>query len=242
LGSTSFVISPEAAKAFSVPIVKRPMPNKSGDVSGTDSETKNGITVPLRLLFANHRSFNEEDHTFEVIKTTGDYDALIPAWYLENHKARRTTTSHLHSPHCQPECYNHGKIHPEYSITYDKRIALNDKAIHFGAIFMSNPLIAPKLPVHYEKLLLLVNPKQSEKLSDNKGCNHRIELLGPNNKSRMGTIYQLSQKEEKLLIKYFDNLIMEGMIRPSSSTVGSPIIFLPKPMVDDYVFISMIDI
>jgi hypothetical protein len=113
LGSTSFVVSPEATKAFSIPVVDRLQPIKSGDVSGSNLKTENLFTVPLGISFGNHRSYIEEDHAFEVIKTSGDYNALIPAWYLEKHKARGTTTSYLQFPHCQPESYNHGKIHPE---------------------------------------------------------------------------------------------------------------------------------
>jgi len=120
LGSTSFVISPEAAKAFSIPVVTRQKPVKAGDVSGSELKTENLFTVPLGVSFGNHRTYDEQDHAFEVIKTTGDYDALIPAWYLEKHKARGTTTSHLQFPECSQECYNHGKIHPEFTITYDK--------------------------------------------------------------------------------------------------------------------------
>jgi len=192
-------------------------------------ETENLFTVPLGVSFENNRTYDEKDHAFDVIRTTGDYDALIPAWYLEKHKARGTTMSHLHFPDCQSDCYNHGKIHPEYSITYDKRIALNDKAIHIGAIVMSNPSVAAKLPTCYHKFLLLFDPKESEKLPDNTGCDHRIELLDSDNKLHMGPIYQLSQEEEKLLVKYLDTIIKEGKIRPSRSTVGSPILFVPKP-------------
>jgi len=98
LGSTSFVISPEAAKAFSIPVVRRLNQVKTGDVSGSRLETENLFTVPVGVSFGNHRTYDQQDHAFEVIKTTGDYDALIPAWYLEKHKARGTTTSHLHFP------------------------------------------------------------------------------------------------------------------------------------------------
>jgi hypothetical protein len=145
---------------------------RTGDVSGSQLKTENLFTIPLGLSFGNHRTYDEQDHAFEVINTTGDYDALIPAWYLEKHRARGTTTSHLHFPECQSECYIHGKIHPEYSITYDKRIALNEKAIHIGAIVMNNPSVAAKLPTCYHKFLLLFDPKESEKLPDNKGCDH----------------------------------------------------------------------
>jgi hypothetical protein len=102
LGSTSFVISPETVKAFSIRVVKRPWPIKSADVSSNNLKIQNLFTVPLRISFSIHRSYNEEDHAFEVIKTSGDYDALVSACYLEKHKARGTTTSHLHFPHCQP--------------------------------------------------------------------------------------------------------------------------------------------
>jgi len=142
LGSTSFVISPEAAKAFSVLGVRGQQAIQTVDDSGSMWGTENVFAIPLGRSFGNHRTYDEQDHTFEVIKTTRDYDPLIPAWYLEKHKARRTTTSHLHFPDCESECYNHGEIHPEYSITYDKRSVLNKKAIHIGAIVMNNPSIA----------------------------------------------------------------------------------------------------
>jgi len=45
----------------------------------------------------------------------------------------------------------------------------------------------------------------------------------------MGPIFQLSLEEEKLLVKYLDTMIKEGKIRPSSGTVVSPILFVPKP-------------
>jgi hypothetical protein len=142
LGSTSFVISPKAAKAFPIPVVKRPKLLKSEHVSGNSLKTENLFTVPLRLSFGKYRSYDKHAHAFKVIKTSQSYDALIPAWYLEHHKVRGTTTSHWHFPYCPAECYIHGKIHLEYSITYPKRKVLKDKVIHIGAIVMSNPPIA----------------------------------------------------------------------------------------------------
>jgi len=45
----------------------------------------------------------------------------------------------------------------------------------------------------------------------------------------MGSIYQLSQEDAKLRVPYLDKMIQEGKIRPSSSSVGNPILFVPKP-------------
>jgi hypothetical protein len=189
LGSTSFVILPEAAKVFSIPVVKWIKPVTSRDVTGRRIQTKRLFPLPLGFSFANHLSFNEADPTFELMETSGDYDALIPAWYSEKHKARGTTTNHLHFPHCGQNHYGHGKIHPEYSITYDNRVSLNHKAIHIGAIGMSNPSVAQQLPSHYHTFLLLFNPKESEKLPDNTGCDHQIEFIESEDKLRMGPIY-----------------------------------------------------
>jgi len=103
------------------------------------------------------------------------------------------------------------------------RIALNDKAIHIGAILLINPSIAQKLPAQHHQFLLRFNSKELETLPDNNGCNHQIELFGPKQKLRMDLPYQLSQEEQKLLINYLNTMIKEGKIRRSNSTVGRPI-------------------
>jgi len=229
LGSTSFVISPEATKAFGIPVIKRVKQVISKDVTRRQIKTDGLFTIPLGLSFGNHHSYDEKDHAFEVMKTSEDYDCLIPAWYLEKHKAEGTTTSHLHFPYCTEKCYGHGKLHPEYSITYDKRVALNRDAVHIGALVQKSPSMLEKLPKCYPKYLLLFDPKHAEKLPDNRGCDHRIELTTSEDKLRMGPIYQLSQEEEKILVEYLEKMIKEKKIRPSSSSVGSPILFVPKP-------------
>jgi len=81
LGSTFFLISPEAAKAFSIPVVKRIKPIQTKDVLGKEISTKGLFTVPLGLSVGNHRSFDDEDHASEVLNISADYDAVIPAWY-----------------------------------------------------------------------------------------------------------------------------------------------------------------
>jgi hypothetical protein len=230
LESTSFVISPNAAKAFKIPVVKRTKKVKSNDVTGREIDTKGFFMVPLGLSFGNHRSYNTEDHAFEVMKTSSDYDCLIPVWYLEKHKTRGTTISHLHSPHCGTQCYGHDKLQPEYSITYDKRVPLNKDAIHIGSLVQSTPSLLDRLPKQYHTFLLLFDPEYAEKLPDHRGCDHQIELITSEDKLRMGPIYQVSQEEEKILVEYLEKMIRDKKIRPSStSSVGSPILFVPKP-------------
>jgi hypothetical protein len=79
LGRTSFVMLLEAAKAFSIPVVKRTMMITSNDVSGNSIKTVGLFTVPLPISYCNHCSDDENDPAFEIIKTSGDYDTLLPA-------------------------------------------------------------------------------------------------------------------------------------------------------------------
>jgi hypothetical protein len=78
LGSTSFVISAEATKTFKMPVIKRNKKNKANDMTGTEIVTQELFTGPLGLSFGNHRSYDEKDHAFKIMKPLEDYDALIP--------------------------------------------------------------------------------------------------------------------------------------------------------------------
>jgi hypothetical protein len=94
-------------KAYSIPVVKRTKTIKSRDVSGNIIKTQGLFTVPLKVSFGNDHSYDEDDYAFEVVKTSGDYDALTPGWDLEKNNARGMATSQLHFPPCPPECYGH---------------------------------------------------------------------------------------------------------------------------------------
>jgi len=98
LGSTSFVISPNASKAFKILVVQRTKKVKSKDVTGREILTAGLYTIPLGFSFGNHCSDNPDDHAFEAIAKSADYDSVIRVWYLEKYNARGTATSHLHFP------------------------------------------------------------------------------------------------------------------------------------------------
>jgi len=156
-------------------------------------------------------------------------NASIPAWNLNPHKAEGITNGHLHFHNCGLECFGLNHIRPGYEITYDTRVTLRPDAINIGAVVCNSPSLLQKLPKHNHKWLLLFDPKEAEKLSNHKESDHRIELISSEDQLGMGPIYQLSLEEEKLLVEYLYKMIKEGKIRPSSSSVGSLILFVPKP-------------
>lgn len=156
-------------------LVKRVIPARASDVGGTKIITQGLFTIPLGLSFGNYRTLDETDHALEVMKTSSEYDALIPAWYLNKYKAQGITEGCIHCPLCSKKCFGHGQIHSEYSITYDKRVALRPDAIHIGVALLNNPGLLQKLPPQYNQRLLGLDPNESEKPPDNRGCDHRIE-------------------------------------------------------------------
>jgi hypothetical protein len=162
------------------------------------------------------------------MKTSSGYDSSIPAWYLNKHKRQAFTEGRLHFPLCSKTFFGHGGIDSEYSISYEKRVALRPNAIHIGAVLFNNLDLLQTLPPQYHKWLLLFNPNESEKLHDNKGCNHRIKLGTADENLRMRPIYQFTLEEERLLKEYLDKMIREGRVRPSSSLIGSPISVVSK--------------
>jgi hypothetical protein len=100
LGSTVFIISREATKAFRISVVQRSIPQLSSDVGGKSILTEGLYTVPLGLSFGSYRTYDVKNHSFEVMKTLSKYDAVIPVWYLEKYPAEGTTAEQLHFPHC----------------------------------------------------------------------------------------------------------------------------------------------
>jgi len=181
------------------------------------------------MSFDIHCSYDPREHVFELMTTSNEFDCLMPGWHLGKYTARGTTTSQLHFPHCGSQCYRHEKIHLEYPISYDKCLALNMNPIHNGSLVQSTLSMLDWLPKQYHKFLLLIDPEHAEKFADTRGCNHRIDLITCGNRPRMEPIYQLPKEEEKILIKFLEKMIKEKKIRPSSRSVGSVILFMPKP-------------
>jgi hypothetical protein len=85
-----------------------------------------------------------------------------------------------------------------------------------------------KLPNQNHKILLLCNPDHAEKIPNYRGCDHWTELITSKDRLYIGPLYQLSLKEENILQVYLEKMIPEGTIPPSSSFVGSLILFVPK--------------
>ncbi|KAK7570621.1 hypothetical protein V3481_007378 [Fusarium oxysporum f. sp. vasinfectum] len=72
------------------------------------------------------------------------------------------------------------------------------------------------------------SPKEAEKLPPHRVGDHHIELT-PGSKLPFGPLYGMSRDELTALREWLDENLRKGFIRPSSSPVASPVLFVKKP-------------
>jgi transposase InsO family protein len=85
-----------------------------------------------------------------------------------------------------------------------------------------------KIPMQYRKYLeLFQEPTGKEGLPPHQPWDHVIPLK-EGKELRPGPLYQMNQRELKLLKEYIDDMLAKGYLRPSKSPTSSPVIFVPK--------------
>lgn len=86
----------------------------------------------------------------------------------------------------------------------------------------------PSIPQEYAKWIHLFEEQHDKQaLPKHQDWDHEIKLV-EGKQSTFGPIYQLSEKELKELDAYLKTNLGKGFIRPSSSSAGYPILFVPK--------------
>jgi len=148
-GSTRFVFSPIATKAFKVPVVWKTKKVQWKDVTAWEIVTEGLDPIPVQLSFGNHCSYDAGDLAFDIMDTMREYDCLLPARDVEKQKAQGTTASQLHFPLCDFHCYWYDTIHPEYSITDHNWVAFNRDPIHIGSLVKNKPSKLDRIPMKY---------------------------------------------------------------------------------------------
>lgn len=105
---------------------------------------------------------------------------------------------------------------------------LSEGANHLGAVSSEPPdSPEPELPAEYKDFSELFSKKAADKIPDHKPWDHHIPLE-PGTSPPFGPIYGLSESELKVLREYIDENLERGIIRPSTSPAGAPILFAKK--------------
>ncbi|MBW0573582.1 hypothetical protein O181_113297, partial [Austropuccinia psidii MF-1] len=82
------------------------------------------------------------------------------------------------------------------------------------------------VPSVYHQYLDVFSKVKAEKLPPHRACDHHIELEG--SLPPVGVIYSLSNQESDTLRAYISENVEKGFIRPSSSSIGAPVLSVKK--------------
>ena len=85
-----------------------------------------------------------------------------------------------------------------------------------------------KAPPELHDLSDVFSPQKADKLPPHRSYDHEIRLL-PEAKLPYGPLYSMSREELQVLREWLDENLRKGFIRPSSSHVASPVLFVKKP-------------
>ena len=84
------------------------------------------------------------------------------------------------------------------------------------------------VPKNYHDLLDVFSKARAEALPPQRPYDHAIDLLDEKDLPPLGPIYSTSPVESKALKEEIDTLMAKGAIRPSSSAIGAPVLFVKK--------------
>ena len=82
-----------------------------------------------------------------------------------------------------------------------------------------------ELPIAYQEYQDVFSEEKANQLTARGRPEHAIEMTS---EPLYGPIYNLSEKELKVLREYLRDALAKGWIRESSSPAGAPILFAPK--------------
>ncbi len=80
----------------------------------------------------------------------------------------------------------------------------------------------------YRDLANVFSPSNANFLPPHRDEDHAIELK-PEKTPSFDPLYNLSEYQLKTLRGYIDKNLANGFIRPSKSSAGAPVLFIPKP-------------
>jgi hypothetical protein len=85
-----------------------------------------------------------------------------------------------------------------------------------------------RLPAYIRDYSDVFSLRKADKLPPHRSYDHKIRLTS-NKKLPFGKIYSISREELQALRDWLDENLRKGFIRPSSSPITSPVLFVKKP-------------
>jgi len=180
------------------------------------------------MLLQQQRYFTQE--TFEVSPIETRVDIFIPFWWVAKHPPQgewEETQIRFNSLECLEKCTKHEA--DQFSLAWDETVSLEPAAQTIGYIStVSNDDSLGQVHVEFRPYLDVMGKEITDALPKDSSYDCKIDLK-EGSTTPWGPIYPVSENELQTLREWLKEMERTGKIRQSTSLVGSPILFVPKP-------------
>ena len=226
-GCTTPLLSQARADLFRIPRVHREekvgLCNFAGELVKGVGEA---YLVPLLLRHKQH--YTKE--VFEIAPLEPGVDLFLPFWWVVKHApqgAWDSTALRFNSDSCRQHCTREAAS--AFALQLDPDVLQNPEARVIGYVSAATEAneIA-RVPIQFRPLLDIMGKEAADVLPEHRSYDHEIRLK-EGETTPWGPIYPLSETELETLREWLKEMLRTGKIRRSTSSVNSPILFVPKP-------------
>jgi len=226
-GCTTPLLSQACADRFRIPRVHREekvgLRNFAGDLVEGAGEA---YSVPLLLRHKQH--YTKE--VFEIAPLEPGVDLFLPFWWIVKHAPQGAWDSaslRFNSDSCQQHCTREAAS--AFALQLDPDILQHPEARVIGYVSaVTETDDIARVPVQFRPFLDIMGKEAADALPKHRSYDHEIRLK-EGETAPWGPIYPLSEVELETLREWLKDMLRTGKIRRSTSSVSSPILFVPKP-------------
>jgi len=226
-GCSLMLMNQETVKRLRIEQLPKKKPirieNYTGEVVGGAGKYE---TEPIRLQHQSHYTIER----FNITPMDPEIDIFLPFEWIDKHAPQGPWNSRevrFTSKKCLNECTKFETN--EFSLSWDEDVALDATARIIGYVSgadAGDPL--EQVPREFRQYLGVMSKELADALPEHRSYDCKIDLK-EGSTAPWGPIYPLSEIELQTLREWLKEMEKTGKIRRSTSSAGSPILFVPKP-------------
>ena len=228
-GSTVSLLSLAWVGSTSVQVVQRSTTKRIENFAG-EAVPGAGDYYTFPLLLQHRKHYTRE--TFEIAPLAGDYDAILPAWWMAKHRPEDIHHDRLTftSSHCRKHCTKDSCS--KFPVEWDEEVLTHTDAGILGVVSAApteDDLKAAidRVPEAFAEFIPIMTTEAASTLPKHGPYDHAIDLK-EGTTPLWGPIYALNEAELEELRKWLKKMTDMGAVRLSKSSCSSPMLFVPK--------------
>ena len=234
-GATASFVTPEMVSTAGLTTHALPKRLLASFVQGSSSPITHyaspDILIHDHVITSQHRLY---------VTTMSSHDILLGMDWIESAKPEPNYTLRtwdLRVPHVLPETPTNGDAPTTHDLAQvvgrqqllrnSEELLTPPKPVDDYPDLRASAADLPPLPGQYANYADVFNVASADQLPPHRAHNHEIHLE-EGKTIPYGALYSLSHREQEELRNYLQKMQANGFIRPSSSQVAAPLLFVPK--------------